>query len=193
MPEILWSRPSAVSDADRALLSGSERERMSRYQAAADRERFAAGWSLARRRLAELTGTPAADLRFDRSCEHCGDPRHGRPRLAGGGPSFSISHSGDRVVLAVRPDGPVGVDVERIGRDVDRVRRFVLHPDEPADTAGLDLLRLWVRKEAVLKAAGLGLAHPMVKINLGDLPAGVRVHDLDAGEGYLAAVATGQL
>lgn len=190
--EVHWSLPSAVTDADRALLSAAEVERMNRYRATADRDRFAAAWSLTRRRLARLIGTSPSALHFDRSCEHCGDPRHGRPRLRDGGPQFSISHSADRVLLAVHSDRPIGADVERIGRNVDRIRRYVLHPDEPPDTAGLELLRLWVRKEALIKASGHGLARAMTTINLAADPDGCEVADIPADAGYVAAVAVVQ-
>ena len=39
--------------------------------------------------------------------------RYGKPFIPGG-PEFSISHSGDAVVLAVTDAGAVGVDIEKI-------------------------------------------------------------------------------
>src|SRR6185503_15339055 len=112
---------------------------------------------------------------FDRSCEHCRHPGHGRPRLVADGPHFSISHSADRVLLALCDTAPVGADVESTGRDIDRLRRLILHPAEAARPAGPDLLRVWVRKEAVLKATGRGLALAMAGVDLDNLPPGTAV------------------
>ncbi|MFG2052731.1 4'-phosphopantetheinyl transferase family protein [Micromonospora sp. NPDC048930] len=77
----------------------------------------------------------------------------------------SVSHVDGLVVVAARPGGPVGVDVER-RRTLPAValaERWY-HPAEAAwlrarDGAGreLDFLRLWTAKEAVGKALGDGL------------------------------------
>ncbi|WP_158277111.1 4'-phosphopantetheinyl transferase family protein [Serinibacter arcticus] len=80
---------------------------------------------------------------------------------------MSSSTSGDRVLVAVAEEGAdVGVDVERVppalfaGFD-----DYALHPTERADLGpagerpGARLGR-WVAKEALLKAAGLGLRTP---------------------------------
>ncbi|MEH1166495.1 4'-phosphopantetheinyl transferase superfamily protein [Micromonospora sp. CPCC 205539] len=189
MVSIWWVRPSAVNDHDRSLLSASELARMERMGQPADRDRFAAAWSLARRQLGELTGLPPRSLTFSRSCENCAHPSHGRPRLTFAGPQFSLSHSGDRVLLAVCERQRVGADVEQVGRDIDGLRRLVLHPEEPAEIAGMTLLRLWVRKEALLKVTGLRVTQ-MARLNAAAPPPGVRVWDTAADDGYVAAVAT---
>lgn len=91
-----------------------------------------------------------------------------RPSLPDG-PDFSISHAEGLVVLAVSDDGRVGIDVEH---------RRPIAPDDlgPALTAAdrrriaaaadpvVALLQCWTAKEAVVKAAGLG-------ITVADLPA----------------------
>lgn len=85
----------------------------------------------------------------------------GRPCLPVPG-AFSIAHSGGRVLCAWADRGGVGVDVEQVrpvqpGDYVD-----LLSADEKAGIAGAAdpsqaFLRLWTVKEAVAKAAGLGL------------------------------------
>jgi 4'-phosphopantetheinyl transferase len=69
-----------------------------------------------------------------------------------------------------------------------------MHPGElPLDRAGA--LRRWVRKEAYLKGLGTGLGIEPATVDLSADPPGWRVRDVDAPDGYVAAVAvaTGSL
>lgn len=87
----------------------------------------------------------------------------GQPRLALPGMATSLSHTDGYIAIALSDGGPVGIDAER--RDVPSLRPIadlvcsVAERRLPCDDEGL--LHLWVRKEAALKAAGLGLSHPM--------------------------------
>jgi 4'-phosphopantetheinyl transferase len=133
----------------------------------------------------------------------CGQPGHGKPRVEEGGPHFSISHAGDYVVVAVTDDGPMGVDVELITRGDDKIDRRV-RADSERSAGGADLMRRWVRKEAVLKATGHGLAVPMTRFAVSPpdapaclltwpddstLPDRLRLYDLPCPRLYAAAVA----
>lgn len=66
--------------------------------------------------------------------------------------------------VAAHIDGPVGIDVEALVTDgtLEDLAPSMLHPVEqctlPKPLAADILLSLWVRKEAVLKACGVGLA-----------------------------------
>ncbi len=71
-------------------------------------------------------------------------PSGGKPCLPGG-PSFSVSHSGSRVGVALCADCELGFDLEQ----------FDAQAGEPA--AGRSRLVRWTATEAVLKAAGRGL------------------------------------
>ena len=80
----------------------------------------------------------------------------------------------------------------------------VLHPGERPPTDVVAATRLWVRKEAVLKALGNGLNVDPRTLRLADPhlppavlawpdprpPGVVQMRDLDAPDGYLAALAT---
>jgi len=195
----------------RALLSPSENERFDSYRNDADRRRFLTGRTLARFVLAEQLDMPAARIEFDATCADCGKP-HGPPRLAGSELVFSITHSGERVGLALCHDAAVGLDVEGTNRNVtDRLLSYALNRTELATFDGLPSVEragrfftYWVRKEAVMKATGRGLELPLRRITLagsagqprlidsGDPtvpPETTRLADLSPGSGYAAALA----
>lgn len=202
-----WARPVDEPEM-RALLDDQERVRYDRFLRAEDKARFVTGRHLARTVLAEATGLAPASIRFTTDCPHCGGT-HGKPRLPGSDLDFSLSHSGDRVVLVLVEGAEVGVDVERESdRDIDRLAEMVLTgPERDVLTAMADRKRgfhtYWSRKEALLKATGHGLAAPMTSIHVSspDDPAEVirwdgdaavspvRLTDLTPGPGYAAAAA----
>jgi phosphopantetheinyl transferase len=132
----------------------------------------------------------------------------GRPIVAGNpGLMLAVGHSGEFVACAVSTR-PVGVDIERSDRveaDHDLARRVcTVHERRqlerlPAPLRRAALIRLWTRKEAVVKALGVGLAIAPGRVDVRrDRPvvdgAGVgalRVCDLAGGpDGYAVAVAT---
>ena len=129
----------------------------------------------------------------------------GKPWVPGG-PHFNLAHSGELALIALCPDAPVGVDLEkpRRLRNPAGLARRMCSPRELARLdarvgAGGDLhaevLWLWVRKEAVAKAEGGGIATALSGIDVLDPVVSARgdrflVHDLPApGPGYVAAVA----
>jgi 4'-phosphopantetheinyl transferase len=120
------------------------------------------------RLVADFAGIPRTDVRIVRACRSCGSDRHGKPQvvLAGGHTPLhvSLSRSGDLAVAVVTDAGPVGVDVEAAGPDVDDV------------TA-------WVHAESLVKATGHGLT-----IDPADIVDERWMRDLDAPDGYVAAV-----
>ncbi|TDC91265.1 4'-phosphopantetheinyl transferase superfamily protein [Actinomadura sp. 7K507] len=204
-----WAAP-ADEPGMRALLDDGERDRYDRFLRKEDKARFVTGRFLARTTLAGITGLDPGGIRFTTDCPHCGGA-HGKPRLPGHDLDFSLSHSGDRVVLAVAEGAMVGVDVERENdRDIDRLAAMVLAAPErdvfaalPSEQRKRAFHRYWSRKEAILKATGHGLAAPMTAIHLsapgdpaevlawdGDAAVSpVRLADLATGPGYAAAVA----
>jgi 4'-phosphopantetheinyl transferase len=137
-------------------------------------------------------------------CPRCGSDAHGRPRLIATAAvrhpaHVSLARAGDLSVVAVTDAGPVGIDVEAEGAaGFAGFADVALHPGERASTAD-DPTRAWVRKEALLKAYGLGLAVDPSDVRLDDgglaawesehrLPGPVWWRDL-AVPGHVAAVA----
>ena len=89
----------------------------------------------------------------------------GKPFLPGG-PHFSLSHSGERVMLVVA-DTPCGCDIElrRADRDLAGIARRHFHPDAAEDFSRLGatpelFYRLWTLAESYMKGVGKGFALP---------------------------------
>lgn len=125
-------------------------------------DRTLAGRAALRLLLAHVLGEAPArarSLAVERTCEHCGAP-HGRPRAPG--VSLSGATSEDEVLVAVAAhEAQVGVDVQTVPATLwPGFETAVLHPRErrrsetDAPSSGI---RLWTRKEALLKSAGVGL------------------------------------
>ncbi|MEW2051138.1 4'-phosphopantetheinyl transferase superfamily protein [Streptomyces sp. NPDC005476] len=160
--------PDALLPEDAALLSAAELEVVRRrsQQAAV---RYAGTHAALRRILARYLGVPPEQIRLGRQpCPRCEHPEHGRPRIdwPPSGLDFNLSRSGGHWLLAVVADRQVGADVED-GRtvDVEGSSTIVLTDDELAHmraqpTGELRLaafFRCWTRKEAVVKASGVGI------------------------------------
>lgn len=140
-------------------------------------DRTLAGRAALRLLLAHVLGEAPArarELAMERTCERCGAP-HGRPRAPG--LSLSGSTSEDQVLVAVAAhEARVGVDVQSIPTTLwPGFDTAVLHPrDRPRSERGgpREDIRLWTRKEALLKAAGVGLRIDPSRIPLADPGAG---------------------
>ncbi|MDE2761470.1 MAG: 4'-phosphopantetheinyl transferase superfamily protein [Gemmatimonadota bacterium] len=167
--------PARAGTAARALLSRDERARADRFVYDRHRRRYTVAQAHLRRVLAGLTGTSPAgiDFRFG---------RHGKPHLPGG-PSFNQSHSEERIMIAVAAEGRVGVDIEEIrmvkhmlgiaARNFARDESARLHT-APAHERRELFFRLWTRKEAFLKALGVGLTHSLRSFSVDPSPGTAR-------------------
>ncbi len=121
-----------------------------------DSARCVGAWLLLRDALERSGADP------DRLVLRCGE--YGKPYLDGG-PEFSMSHAGPYAAVAVS-ESPVGVDIEG-PRCTLRLAKRWFDPSEYAAAAALEgaaqrayLQRLWVVKEAFVKAVGTGLGTP---------------------------------
>lgn len=183
---VWWARLADARPELAELLSPVELRRRARYRAVADQNRFLLGAALLRVLLGGYLGVPPADVAVVRACPDCGEP-HGKTRSAAPGWECSVSHSGDRVAVAVSRAGALGVDVEGVGqsRDLDGLASRVLHRREAAALRALPRQRrpaafttYWTRKEAVVKATGDGLRAELAQLEV--TPAGVQPRVLAA-------------
>lgn len=192
---------SATAAARRAL-TDEERAQADAFADPERRRQFVSARGTSRQILAAYLGKPPPLLDW-----HTG--MHGKPYLAE--PlAFNLSHSGDLALLAVTCGRAVGVDVERL-----RAGHQVLATAErffpPAEASVLRAMaagrraeaygRMWVRKEACVKAAGGRLGQGL-GLSVGTEPGSVVVDDHRSGlrgpwtvtdvpvpAGYAAAVA----
>ena len=157
-----------------ALLDPSERERAARFRFPRHARRYVVARAALRSLVGARLGLPPADVTLDAT-------ERGRPCLVAprGELDFNLSHSGELAAIALSDGAPVGVDVEQRSprRDLDGVARiglsdaeravlYDLPPQERADA----FLRAWTRKEAVIKALGLGFAFPLGELTVSLAP-----------------------
>lgn len=186
--------PDVPDPADLALLDDVEL-RTFRARSAPFDSHYAGAHAAVRRILADhYLGGPPTAIRFGRQrCPRCGDHTHGRPRIVAPATrlDFSLSHSGPDWLLAVTAGGRVGVDIEQhAGLDFESAAEAVLSEDELAILRGTKVarereeffLRAWTRKEAVLKAAGVGIVGDLSGLDVYPLRGGpVRIEHIEPG------------
>lgn len=148
-------------------LSAEETSRLNRIGASGARSQFIGGRALLRGVLGHYLDREPASLEFAVGA-------HGKPALAeaseasgASGLEFNLSHSGNDIVIAVAWHSAVGVDIEawRNLERLDALAQRCLAPREYAEIAGQSrnamnrgFFRFWVRKEALGKASGRGIA-----------------------------------
>jgi len=143
--------------------SGSTLRRLTALRRPQDRDSVLAAHVTLRRLVARITGRRTADVVIDRACVRCGGDEHGRPLVRESPGCFvSLAHADGLAVVALAEGVPVGVDAEPwrgasswadiSPRVFSAAERHALSGDDPRLGT-----RLWSRKEAVVKCAGVGL------------------------------------
>jgi 4'-phosphopantetheinyl transferase len=112
-------------------------------------------------------------------------------------PHVNLTHSGELALVVTSRDAAVGIDVEKHAgrRAIDALARRALSPAEheaflaaPVDDRLRAFHRLWVRKEALLKMSGRGIAG-LRDVTATPPPPGCTIEDLAVGAEASAAVA----
>ena len=145
------------------LLDDEEHERWRRYPYAGPRRQFLLCRAALRAVLCEELDCGNEGLAFPTT-------EDGKPwATVKGTPaaiSLSVSHSGPFGLIALAPEGRLGVDVEELAprRNLELLMDGVLGEAEKAEVAATEgaeqlrsFFRLWTMKEALLKAHGKGL------------------------------------
>lgn len=193
-----WTDLDAVAGSAEAdllgLLDDEERARADRFRFERDRRRFVLRRGLLRTLLAARLGRDPAALRFTRNA-------FGKPALPGSDLRFSASHSHGTALLAVAWGVELGCDIERCDEriDTDGMARAHFAPGEISALERLPLghrldgfVRCWTRKEAYVKALGVGLSYPLDSFDTSDpggSMAGWSLESFEPRPGYHATVA----
>lgn len=164
--DVFWTDLDAAAHAAPrwyAVLSDTERARAERFRFERDRDRYIARRGILRALLGERLDRAPAALSFTSN-------DYGKPALADGACAFNLSHSRGLALFAFSDGVAVGCDVEY------HDERFLAEkiPDRLFSPAELSEFRAfapehqtaaffdgWTRKEAFIKARGLGLALPL--------------------------------
>ena len=188
-----------------ALLDVHEQDRAQRFRFAKDRERYIIGHGLLRIALGEALAMPPEAVPFQRGT-------HGKPFVPGSALEFNLSDTKDAVLLALTTGMAVGADIETMDRETDH-ERVGAHYFAPREMAGIvagdagkrRFLELWTRKEAVLKASGVGIMEDLRALHVDQAQnaltiahpefvrmaaAAYHVRTLAIGERHLISIAT---
>jgi 4'-phosphopantetheinyl transferase len=149
------------------LLTPDEVARASRFHFEEDRRQYIRGRAALRMLLGRYLETPPAEIRFQ--YENHGKPEIALPRTCRG-LRFNFSDSGGLALIAVGSGSALGVDIERVRPlpdFLDIATRFFSAREVQALLALNENKRqeaffaCWTRKEAYLKATGIGLLRPL--------------------------------
>jgi 4'-phosphopantetheinyl transferase len=208
----VWCVPLAVGSRKLAelarLLADEERQRAGRYRHEPSREQFIVARAMLRVLLGRYLGIPESAVRL-------GVSPQGKPRLCGNELHFNVSHTNGLALYGFSRRGELGIDVEEVRpcpTHLDMASRF-FSPREavaicnlPAGRSEEAFFHVWTRKEAFLKALGLGLSHGLERFEVsvppddpprllhidGDPRAAAcwSLHSLLPAPGYVAALAS---
>jgi 4'-phosphopantetheinyl transferase len=154
------------------LLSADERARAAKYRFKRDRERYIARRGILRALLARRLGRAPGALRFATN-------RYGKPALVGGSIAFNLSHSRGLALYAFGPNIAIGCDIEFHDQSflAEDIPERLFSPPELREFRGFApehrmaaFFDGWTRKEAFIKARGLGLALPLESFDVSLAP-----------------------
>ncbi len=148
----------------RALLSADEVIRAGRFKFQKNRDCYIVSRGILRFLLGNYLGRQPETIQFVYS-------DYGKPALAEGNQfKFNCSHSGDLLVFGFTLANEIGVDIEHIKTDFDALdlAQNFFSPEEvraleevPNHQLFNSFYRCWTRKEAFIKALGMGLSFPL--------------------------------
>ncbi len=154
------------------MLPDSERKKAKRFHFEIHQTRYIKSHYLLRTLLGMYRDIDFYDQEFHIN-------KHGKPSLKNAHTEdsiyFNMSNSESSCICVFRQQGDIGVDIERIHDlpDMDRiVERFFSSAEReifrslPGQSRKQTFFRYWTRKEALLKAMGVGLSIPPDKVDV---------------------------
>jgi 4'-phosphopantetheinyl transferase len=162
----------------RQLLAADEEERARRFHFEVDRRHFIAGRGCLRMILSRYLKTSPEKIEFTYT-------DYGKPQVAASGEpeqllNFNLAHSRGVALYAFTRLGQIGVDIEYIRPefpDREIARRFFSASEVarlenlPVETRPQAFFNCWTRKEAFIKAKGVGLSMPLDQFDVNLDPA----------------------
>ncbi len=155
-----------------STLSADETERVARFHFEVDKNRFLVTHSALRKILGRYLHREPAELKFSLN-------QYGKPALINSALEFNLSHSGDFALIAVTQGRKIGVDVERIRQGISShviAQQYFSKAEVaelqslPIEQRGSAFFTCWTRKEAYIKAQGLGLSLPLESFDVSLTP-----------------------
>ncbi len=174
----LWRAQLAGSDAEllncQGLLSTDEINRATRFIKSEDRVRYIFYRACLRKILSFYVQIVPEKITFSTG-------EKGKPFLAGSDLQFNVSHSGDYLLIGVTRGQAIGVDIENVKPNKDFLalaKRFFADSEYqeikkyPTREQIAAFYRCWTRKEAFIKAIGLGLSFPLsdFEVDVSEIP-----------------------
>src|SRR5262245_9653237 len=193
-----------------ALLSQSEYQRAVKYHRSVDSDRFIVGRGILRKIISAYLGLSPGKLQV--SYNEYGklaisDDQNDRDL------NFNLSHSGELARYAVTRERVVGIDIEYIRKNFAtlEIAEHFFSMDElaalkslPVDLRTTGFFTCWSRKEAFIKAKGMGVSYPLgrftvslapdeppalLKVDDDEREAGQwKMYELRPGAGYVATM-----
>jgi 4'-phosphopantetheinyl transferase len=167
----LWQVSLLVTPAEEQryalLLSADETKRAQRFHFARHARRYTVARAVLRMILSRYLNIAPNLIEFSYS-------EHGKPAVAATALQFNVSHSDEMAVYAFTRVADIGVDIEKVEPHFkdDLAQRF-FSPGEYDALAALTgdaqvhaFYRVWSRKEALLKALGMGLHLPLASFSV---------------------------
>ena len=198
--------PASVKQLE-STLSAEESQRAARFRFPEGTKRYIIAHGSLRDILARYLDSEPGQLSFSTG-------EYGKPVFEDHKLEFNLSHSSDFALVAVTRERKVGVDVEchRPDLEHEKIASRFFSPNEVAKLITLPLeqriigfFNCWTRKEAYIKAHGLGLSMPLDSFDVSLTPnepailqttrldqeeaARWTLVSLDVSSGYAAAIA----
>lgn len=205
----VWIANLAIHDLSQeqqfCFLSAEEQKRANRLHFPDHRRRFVTSHFILRRLLSAYSKLTPTDI-------HLQVNAHGKPFLNEPNShqlEFNMAHSHDVALYAFCRQQPLGIDLEKIqdAAKPDVLKRFFSASEQaawhalPESEQREAFYRLWARKEAVIKALGKGLSHPLQNFSVAtdNVVENIEIdqthwhlYPLNLHPGYAMALATAQ-
>jgi 4'-phosphopantetheinyl transferase len=194
-----------LEDDLRNKLQASEISRAEKFRFDDDRLKYIAGRAWLRELISRYLQHNPLDLEIEVN-------QYGKPYVNGMQNSdtlqFNLSHSGDWIVYAFGLRDELGIDIEKINGSIDHIETAeqfctvneLCYMKDSENKAELTekFFRIWTRKEAVLKASGMGLFPNLRRVDVLEDKITITpeqstwtVTDIHIDKDYKTAIATG--